>query len=132
MLFSKEQKIVLTTNVFFNNGRHISFVRSCVRGRSEESKIRSVLELKPRKREPCPGGSVKQLELKQPKDQSAPIDLVVSLSGDNTRTKSLLCADPRHQCRVLDRILHVCAGRNHQANALDKFFRALGLPGILK
>ena len=109
-----------------------SFVHSNVRGRSEESKIRSVLELKPRKREPCPGLSVKQLELKQPKDQSAPIDNVISLSGDITWTKSLLCADPRHQCRVLDRILHVRAGRNHQANALNKFFRELGLPGVLK
>ena len=44
----------------------------------------------------------------------------------------LLCADPIEQAEVLERIFHMLAGRNRQADVLDKFLRALILPGILK
>jgi len=43
-----------------------------------------------------------------------------------------LCADLCHEGGVLDRVLHIRAGWNVQLNELDKFFRALILPGILK
>jgi len=43
-----------------------------------------------------------------------------------------LCADPRHQRGVLDRIVHIRASRNHQLDVLDHFLRVLGLPGILQ
>ena len=90
------------------------------------------LEIDPIEREPRPRRSVTQLVLLIVAERFC-ASLFIQLVGFSSHSPSdQLCADLFHEGGVFGRVIHMHAGRNLEVDAPDRFFRALGLPGILK